>query len=242
MRATVFRVVCWLWTPKPGYRTQFHIGHVNILRSMVERNYPHPHEFVCITDQTQGFHSAVRVIPLWDKHRKRQSIYGELAPACYPRLYAFSKDMREIIGERFASVDLDTVITDDMSSVWNRPEDFLIWGGKGRRTPWNGSMWMMTAGARDRVWTDFDRDPDRAVNKARGAGFYGSDQAWMNYILGPNENHWDEDDGVYSYRMHVKNNGGRMPKGCRICFFEGHYDPSYPAMQKAAPWIADHYR
>lgn len=238
----MLRVVCWFWLPKAEYRTQFTVGHVNTLRSMVERNYKSPHEFVCITDQTKGFDSAIRVIPLWDHHRKRESIYGPGAPSCYPRLYAYSSDMREIIGERFVSVDLDACITADMAPVWDRKEDFMIWGGKGRRTPWNGSMWMMNAGCREKVWTEFDRDPDRAIKKARGAGFYGSDQAWMNYMLGPHENHWDEDDGVYSYRMHVKNYGGKMPKGCRICFFEGHYDPTHPAVRKTAPWVEEHYR
>lgn len=235
-------VVCWLWTPTKEYRSQFSTTHVNILRRMVERHYPHPHRFNCITDHTSGFDPEVRVIPIWDDFAKMESLYGPNTPSCYRRLRAFSRDMVEIIGPRFVSVDLDVLIRDDVSSVWNRPEDFIIWGASARRTPWNGSMWMMNAGAREKVWTDFVKNPEKAVHKARGAGFYGSDQAWMNYVLGPKENHWNEKDGVFSYRMHVKPNKYQPPKGSKIIFFEGHYDPWNAQTQQLCPWVAQEYR
>lgn len=235
-------VVCWLWVPTKDYRSQFNTTHVNILRRMVERNYPHPHRFSCITDHTSGFDPEVRVIPLWDDHAKRESIYGPNTPSCYRRLRAFSGDMREIIGPRFVSIDLDTVVCGDLTPVFHRPEDFVIWGDRARQTPYNGSMWMMNAGAREHVWTDFNKNPDRAIAKARGAGFFGSDQAWMCYALGPQENRWTADDGVFSYRTHVKNNNGLMPDDCRICFFQGHYDPWHPRIQQTCPWVVEYYR
>jgi hypothetical protein len=235
-------VVCWLWRPTKAYRSQFAPEHVNTLRRMVERHYRHPHRFSCITDQTEGFDPDVRIIPLWSDYRDRQSIYGPDTPACYPRLKAFCKTMREVIGPRFISLDLDVCITGDVTPVFQRREDFLIWGVRGRRTPWNGSMWMMDAGARDHVWTRFNENPDKAVVKARGAGYYGSDQAWMNYVLGPDENNWSDKDGVYSFRMNIKPNGGHLPPDARIVFFEGHYDPWSPATQKICPWVTEYYR
>ena len=102
-------------------------------------------------------------------------------------------------------------------------------------------MWMMDAGARRQVWTKFNDNPARAIDRARGAGFYGSDQAWMNYVLGPNENHWDEKDGVYSYRMNIKNDGN-LPDDARIVFFEGMYNPWDPVIRNAHPWVVEHYR
>src|SRR5678816_3661771 len=107
-------------------------------------------------------------------------------------------------------------------------DSFIIWGDRARQTPYNGSMWMMNAGAREAVWTEFQRDPERAVRKARGAGFFGSDQAWMCYKLGPFENRWTADDGVFSYRTHVKPAKGKLPDDARIVFFQGHYDPWHP--------------
>jgi len=238
----MLEVICWLWRPHVAYRSQYSPEHVNILRRMVARNYDKPHRFSVITDQTEGFDPEVRIIPLWDDHRNRESIYGPGSPSCYPRLRAFDESMREIIGPRFISLDLDVVIARDVSPVFDRPEDFLIWGVRGRRTPWNGSMWMMNAGARQHVWDRFNANPEKAIARARGAGFYGSDQAWMNYALGPNENHWSEKDGVYSFRMNIKPNGGKLPDDARIVFFEGHYDPWNPVTQKLCPWIKEHYR
>ncbi len=236
--------VCWLWKPKPEYRSQFTFQQVNILRNMIDRNYPHSHRLTCITDDVScgGYDSRIRLIPLWDDHGRRESIYGPGTPSCYRRLKAFSSDMREIIGPRFLSIDLDVCITGDISNIVHRKEDFVIWGASGRRTPYNGSMWMMNAGARERVWTRFNENPEKAVVRARGAGFYGSDQAWMSYALGPQEAKWAEQDGVFSYRMHVKPRGGAMPPNARIVFFEGHYDPWSPAVQQAAKWIEEHYK
>lgn len=235
-------VVCWLWRPPAEYRSQFTPAHVNILRRMIARHYPHPHRLSCISDQTEGFDPEVRVIPLWDDHGKRESIYGPGTPSCYRRLRAFSKEMKDVIGPRFVSIDLDVVITGDLTSIFNRGEDFIIWGPNGRRTPYNGSMWMMDAGARSEVWGKFDENPERAIVRARGAGFYGSDQAWMCYILGPKQARWVAEDGVYSFRMHVKDSNGVLPKNAKIVFFEGHYDPWNPATQKKCPWITDFYK
>lgn len=232
-------VICWLWEPTKTYRSQFGPEHVNTLQRMVARHYPHAHRFSCITDRMDGFNSSVRVIPLWDSHSNLQSLYGPDTPCCYRRLRAFSPDMAKVIGSRFVSIDLDVVITGDLSPVFHRKEDFIIWGPDGRRTPYNGSMWMMTAGARAKVWTEFDENPAKAIHKARR--FFGSDQAWMNHVLGPDENRWRAEDGVYSYRMHVKNNAGALPPDARMVFFEGHYDPWNPVTQQHCPWITAHY-
>lgn len=235
-------IVCWLWRPLPGFRSSFSATNVNVLRRMIERNYPHPHRFSVITDQTEGFDPEVRVISLWDDHGKRPSMYGPDRPSCYRRLKAFAPEMKDIIGPRFVSVDLDVVVTDDLSPVFNRKEDFIIWGPDGRKTPYNGSMWMMNAGARAQVWERFNANPERAVSRARGAGFFGTDQAWMCYSLGPHEKRWKAQDGVYSYRMHLKENNNQLPKDARMVFFEGNYDPWSPVIKQRCPWIEQHYR
>lgn len=233
--------VCWLWRPAPGFRSSFNATNVNVLRRMIARNYPHPHRFSVLTDQTEGFDSEVRVIPLWDDHAKRASLYGPDRPSCYRRLKAFDPEMGKLIGPRFVSVDLDVVIVGDVSPVFDRKEDFIIWGPDGRKTPYNGSMWMMNAGARRQVWDRFNQNPDRAIARARGAGFFGTDQAWMCYALGPNEKRWRAEDGVYSYRMHLKENDNKLPKDARIVFFEGNYDPWNPVIRKKCPWVDEHY-
>lgn len=236
-------IVSWLWKPHREYRSQFGPEHVNTLFRMVQRNYNHPHRFSVITDQPDAaYENGVRVIPLWGDHKDTQSVYGVGSPNCHRRLKAFAAEMTNIIGKRFVSVDLDAVILDDMAPVWHRKEDFIIWGDDARRTPYNGSMWMMNAGARKHVWDRFSENPQLVIERANRNGFYGSDQAVLCYILGANETRWTARDGVFSYRMHVKNNGGKKPEGARIVFFEGHYDPWNPITQQQCPWIAEHYK
>lgn len=236
-------IVCWLWTPRRAYRSQFGPEHVNTLYRMVQRFYNHPHRFSVITDMVEGpYDPGVRVIPLWDDYKQMQSMWGPDAPSCYPRLRAFSPEMAQVIGPRFVSMDLDVVLCDDVAPVWHRKEDFIIWGEDNRRTPYNGSMWMMNAGCRKQVWERFIQKPAYIVDRARASGFYGSDQAVICYVLGRNERRWTSKDGVFSYRMHIRDHGGRRPEGARIVFFEGNYDPWSPVTQEKAPWIKEYYR
>jgi hypothetical protein len=101
-------------------------------------------------------------------------------------------------------------------------------------------MQLMTAGARKQVYEDFN--PDESPGIARRAGFDGSDQAWISYKLGPHEKRWTKDDGVFSFRLHVKPHGGKIPKGARIIFFEGQIDPWSPVALQMSPWIKDHWK
>lgn len=233
------KVVCWKWRPVADYRSMFTHEHVNTLRRMVERNYRKPHEFVCITDDWRNLDSGIRVIPLWKDLQDVQSLHGPYNPSCYRRLKAFSMEASEIIGERFVSMDLDVVITDDLSPLWDRTEDFVIWGDNSRTTPYNGSMWMLKAGSRTKVWTEFN--PHKSPQLARSKGYHGSDQAWISYAL-PGEARWTEDDGVISYRVHIRREGGMLPKGTRIVFFNGHVDPWDPHARNTCPWIDMFYR
>ena len=237
----MMRVVCWLWPPARKYRSQFCAQHVNTFRNMVERHYHDPHEVVCITNMPEGIDERVRIVPLWDDYASVPSPHGGLSPACYRRLKAFSPEMKEIIGPRFVSMDLDVCIVDDITPLLRREEDFVIWGSVLRTTPYNGSMWMMDAGARAQVWTDFD--PNISPVQTRKAGFHGSDQAWMCYKLGTGEAQWTpESDGVYAFRSDIKRQRYKLPEDARIVFFQGHNDPWAPHSQKWAPWILDHYR
>jgi hypothetical protein len=99
---------------------------------------------------------------------------------------------------------------------------------------------MMTAGARQQVWNDFD--PATSPKETMKAKYHGSDQAWISYKLGPNEKRWTTVDGVFSFRIHVRPNGGKLPPGARIVFFEGHIDPWSQAGMNLAPWVKDHWR
>jgi hypothetical protein len=71
---------------------------------------------------------------------------------------------------------------------------------------------------------------------------HGSDQSWISYVLGPHEARWTRKDGIFSYRIDVKNNAGQKPKGARLIFFEGHIDPWSQTALQTAPWIREYWR
>lgn len=243
----MLRVVCWLWRD-PGYRWNdrflYTADHVNRLRSMVARNLHMPHEFVCITDTPEGIASDIRVVPYWPDLRDMG--------CCWSRIKVFAPEMAEVIGPRFVSIDLDCVVTGDLTPLFDRPEDFIIWQDVDPRQPYCGSMFMMTAGARAQVWTDFDRN--LSPERVKAGDFIGSDQGWFAECLGPGEAMWTKDDGVLSFRVNIEKRTkmpgrakrlghyGGLPDHARIVFFHGPYDPSESAVQDRHPWIQQHWR
>lgn len=235
----MLRVVTWKWRPPPGYRSTFGPEAVNTLAAMVRRHYHAEHELVCVTDDPAGLDPGIRVVPLWNDFAHVPSPHGGHNPSCYRRLRAFSAEMATVLGPRFVSIDLDTVICRDLRPVWDRSEDFVIWGGTHPTTWMNGSMFLMTAGARRQVWERFD--PINSPRQAFRAGCFGSDQGWISFCLGRNEATWSTEDGVYSFRNHIVPKGGKLPGGARLVMFHGKYDPWQPETQAAYPWVREHY-
>jgi len=241
----VLRIVTWKWRA-PGYRTQFSAATVNVLRRAVRRHYDQPHQFVCVTDDPEGLDPDIEVVPLWSDWREIPSPHGAAQPSCYVRLKAFAPEMREVLGDRFVSIDLDAVIVGDLTPLFSRPEPFVIWRHAlpGRQTNgplgrYNGSMWMMTAGARSEVWTQFRGAA--SGREAYQAGQHGSDQGWMQHVMGPDEAGWTSADGVYSYKYQIlATHGGRLPANARIVFFHGKPDPWDPEPQQRA-WVREHW-
>lgn len=194
------RVVTWLWKPKPNIQTRFNSECVNTLLSMIDRHYRKPYEFVCVTDNPTGIDGAVRTIPLWDDFgylEHPQS--GPNISTCYRRLRMYAPEMADIIAPRFVSVDLDAVILNDVTPLWERKEDFVAWSPGLFWSPYNGSMTLLTAGARRQVWEKFD--PYKTPIEAKDKGLIGTDQAVVSHILGAGEATWTpERDGVWAFR------------------------------------------
>lgn len=231
-------VACWKWKPAPGFHADYSALHVNTLRAMVARHYPHPHEFVCLTDDPWGLDSTIRVVPVPTRWAELPGPHGV---SCYRRLWAFSGEAAAVLGSRFVSIDLDAVIVGDLAPLFDRPEDFVIWGDTAKATPYNGSLWLLRAGTRRKVWDSFD--PETSPALARSLGYIGSDQAWIGAALGTGEPKWSTDDGVYSWRVHLKRaRRPALPADARVVFFHGREKPWDPATQAAAPWISEHYR
>lgn len=232
-------VACWKWKGPASYRSQFAAEHVNVLARMVARHYARPHRFVCITDDAEGVDPAIGIVPLWNEFAELRSPHGLGNPSCYRRLKAFAPEIRDVLGERFVWLDLDCVVTGDLAPLFDRTEDFISWGDTNPSNSVNGSMVMMTAGARARVYEDFD--PATSPELTRRLGHFGSDQAWISKVLGKGEARWGAADGIYSYRVHLKPLRGVLPANARIVFFHGQVDPWSPEAQRLG-WVRDNWR
>lgn len=235
-------VVCWKWKPEPGAKHQwkregFSAFHVNVLRAAVERNLSVPYRFVCVTDDSKGFHSSIEVVNI-NRH------FGEFRDlgGCYRRLKAFDQvTALTCFGSKFVSLDLDVVVTGSLDELF-RFDDFRIWEDPyKRRTPYCGSLWAMRSGAREYVYSDFARDPEGCIRKAQAGRMMGTDQAHITRCLHPGEDSWTIKDGVYNYNTRVRRWGNQLPENSKLVFFNGKFDPSQPELQKACEWIGDYW-
>jgi hypothetical protein len=229
-------IVTWKWH-RPGYRSVFTAEHVNAMARMVARHYPDPHRVLCVTEDPRGIDRSIEVIQDDKDFADIPSPHGGMNPACYRRLRMYRPDIAKWFGDRFVSLDLDTVATADLRPLWNRHEDIVLYRDPLYPTQYNGSMTLMSAGARPDVWTSFD--PNRSPQIARGAGFRGSDQAWVSLRL-PGEATWGPEHGVYSFRRDIEPAGGKLPANARLIVAHGVHDPWGPRMQ-ALPWVREHW-
>jgi len=232
--------VCMKWArSNQGYilpgDVQYTAQHVNVLRNMLERHCHIPHRLVCVTDDGTDIDPRIEVIPLWDYYR---SLGG-----CYNRLWLFSEDARTLFGDRLCSIDLDCVIVNDITPLVDRPEEFVMAGysqvpnhakiGKIVDQYYNGSLYLMSTGSRRQVWDRFDPDTSPQFVKSHPT-LVGSDQAWIQLVLGTGEARWTKADGLYQYRDVT---GPLDLEQHRIIFFSGRYDPSTHPKR----WVRDHW-
>jgi hypothetical protein len=213
-RKTVFRglqvaenlkIVTWKWDaglhPKKGIR--YTAEHVNALYWMLSRHLHIPFQLVCITDDSGGINEEIECLPLWKE-------WAEL-PGCFRRLKIFSKEMADIIGPRFVCIDLDVVIVDDVTDIFTRTEDFIIWGEYHRKTPYCGSFFIMDAGCRESVYRSFDFK--KYPPNLKGKYPYGTDQDHISHRLYPYEVMLTEKDGIYAFNFAARRweKGGTTP-------------------------------
>jgi hypothetical protein len=148
---------------------------------MLSRNLHIDFELVCITDNKEGLDSHIRPV-IWPS-------YG-LGRA--RRLQLFDKAQAERdIGKRILQLDLDCVITGDLTPLVNRPDPFVVWesvhnmrwmhsGDTGKLmentkqevNPFNSSMILMDAGVLPTLWNDYIMNAEEVETRARKAGHW----------------------------------------------------------------------
>lgn len=234
--------VCWKWDGHIPYSAR----DVNIWGNMVDRWHGEPHELVCITDAPEGIDDRFRIVPLWRDNFEHGRDWH--------RVKIFSEEMADLIGPRFVSIDLDTVICGPLDDLFRNDAPFKAWTDP-NRDQYCTAVFQMDAGAFPHVWEQFD--PQLAIRLRQLGRFGGYDQAWISYVL-PGQPRWTGDDGVISFRKDILDNlpiteALQTPRGShwaargpnenvRIINFHGRYNPRDPEVQKAFPWIAEYWR
>lgn len=230
-------VVTFLWH---GGRHKYTAEHVNVLFRMVRRNYSSAFRAICVTNYSEGIDSRVEIVPDtedWATVRPNLDYYHD-APlqSCFRRLRLYHPRAGATFGGRYVCLDLDVVITGDITMLWHRPEDVVYMAGSANaRTPYNGSMQLIAAGSRPQVWESFD--PETSPDVARAAGYGGTDQAWIAHALGSKEATWCAADGCYKFSLLRRR---ELPEGARFVNFAGPRKPW--ELKPDVSWIQTHYR
>lgn len=245
-------IVVFKWNPYPNQVTSipsqirdgqvfapYTAWHVNNFRAQLSKHLTIPHELVCVTEDAEGIHPDVRVIPLWDK--------GRHLGGCYNRLYSFSRGMAELIGPRFACVDLDTVLVANCDHIFSRRGPFVYWRWQSPsdRPRFCCAFYLQDAGVLDHVWTEFTRDPQAAIKACRHLP--GTDQAWCNHKIDCDRWHSVSDlDGMVDFRLaYMQGQMYRPGTPCNprhtMLMFPGPRSPDQPELHAAFPWLSQHY-
>lgn len=227
-------ILTWLWS-KPGSRTNYTAAHVNIWAAMVSRHVTIPHRIACVTDMPEGIDSYIEIIkPPGEFVGLETPTWNGDKPNCFRRLSMFRPDAADIFGERFVCMDLDCVIGANIDILFDRDDDFVMYKGTSFDRPYNGSLMMLSAGARPQVYLEFNEE--NAIKS--GQKYVGSDQAWISYCLGPDEKTWSFEDGICWWGSQYNT---LIPEK-RIMFFPGQIKPWESVMYGFDSWITKHYR
>lgn len=236
-------VVTWKWKPADGPGV-FSAVHVNALRGSLERNLRAPHQLWCITDDPSGIDARVRVLPL--------PAGLNHTPRCRRRMRIFDREFSSSIGPRILAMDLDMVITGDITDLVARHEP-LVCVHIGYAKVMSGSFILMNAGVLHALWMRYRDDPEGYPVKAQARGV-GSDQAMLNHFLRTDPwrprkvGVWTERDGFvtffgqgYERFEHLGVGPGRpdLPPGAKVVILgaadiDALKDPRYR-------WVAEHW-
>jgi hypothetical protein len=229
----VLTILSWLWS-QPSGRTKFTTEHVAIWADMVRRNLSMPHRIACVTNQRLPA-GVERIVPPGE-FEDVQPKWGPQKPNCYRRLSMFRTDAAEIFGERFVCMDLDCVIGGPLDPLFDRPEDLVLYKGTAPDRPYNGSMMLIRAGCRPKVYSQFSQQ----MATISGEKFVGSDQAWLAMCLGSRERTWSERDGVFWYGPLYQAIAKKQKP--RVLFFPGKIKPWTIAPIRIDPFTTNNYR
>ena len=151
-------------------------------------------------------------------------------PDYLPKLWAWSPEFHRVIGCRFASIDLDVVITGDLGPLLETPDRLRIWNHAAGEL-YNSSLFALQPGAHNDVWTRMTAE--RLAAAKRRAAYWTGDQSWISHVIGPGAATFSEADGVIQYRPKLHRDA--QPAGMLAAFMCGPYEPF--AEGRVSEWV-----
>lgn len=189
-------VACVLHVPENG-RCDYNADYVMRLRNMVARHLKANHEFVCLSNVDV----PVKRIPL--KHGWR---------GWWSKLELFRPDIK---ADRILYIDLDTVITGNLSEIADINEFTMIEGFRNNADKRRRGSGLMMLTDRRPVWDAWAKSPEAHVEKIGNKGdqhFIGpfSKGCWQHALPGQ----------VVSYKHDVRDRD-ELPNDARVVCFHG---------------------
>ncbi len=229
----MLRILTFLWM-QPGGRARYEPWHVRVWADMIRRNLTLPHTLAVVTDIKADFGDVEVISPPGNFEDVRIPTWREGRPQCFRRLALFRPDAAAVFGgDRLIQIDLDVVITASLDPLFAGGEDFRICRGTAAKRSFNGSMYMLRAGARPEVFTTFT--PERAVQA--GHKHVGSDQSWIAHCLGGRkEATWGPEHGVVAVQHR------HMAPTPRMITYPGPTKPWQVAGLGGDRLVSQHYR
>lgn len=223
---------------------KYSADYVNKLYSMVQRHCTLDIEFVCLTDDPQGIHEDIKILPL----------PGQLQGWwCKPYMFSNDLPLKGIV----LYIDLDVVIANNIDHLftwkennWCTLRDFT----RVMRTTWqkyNSSIIRYRVGELDFVWTEYQKDRINIEKRLHG------DQDWLYEVTHKKKPAMlYPDSWIQSWKWEVRKdktfaNGGirgkrrlrtiehcKPKEECCICVFHGDPNPE----NCLDPWVVDNWK
>lgn len=248
-------VVCMLWRRPdrdPAQLKKRYGGDaVRSLRAMLDRCSGGAARLVCVTNLPEEAVAADEVIELPDGVAR--------LPSQYPKLWLFSSEFAATFGRgrRFLFTDLDVVLLRDPRPLLDEAGPVRFRSNyadvadapsarrrlvvtradvEGRRAPpYSTSLFAMTAGLHGEVWTRF------SVRRARRiVGWTGTDQKWVNWVLGPDAPRWPVDARFVEVGRALDDPTPPGPEAI-VVTCSHRLSPWDDEIRSRLPWLADAY-
>lgn len=167
----VANIICIKWG------TLFGPEYVNRLYSGVRRNLSQPVRFFCMTEETDGLHPDIEVLPL-PVEPYAEPMAAALAVAnrqgAMRKVSLFRPGLVPDLDGPFLGFDLDVVITGDLTPIWQMPADKIAmrhdWTEKRKGRPTgHGSVFRFDPARHGYLYNDLAANPYAEVEKARGS-------------------------------------------------------------------------